>query len=114
MRESLRGWSLTELRARLQGGEVSAVEVVRGCLERIAAENGELRAFVTVDEAGALAAAEAADLGKTRTESGVGALWGVPIAIKDLIDVRGMRTTAASRVLESAAAAEADAECVRR
>jgi Asp-tRNA(Asn)/Glu-tRNA(Gln) amidotransferase A subunit family amidase len=113
MRESLRGWNLTELRARLQGGEVSAVEVVRGCLERIAAENGELRAFVTVDEAGALAAAEAADLGRTKTESGAG-LWGVPIAIKDLIDVRAMRTTAASRVLESAAAAEADAECVRR
>ena len=54
MRESLSGWSLTELRTRLERGEVSAVEAVRGCLERIAAENAELRAFVSVDEDGAL------------------------------------------------------------
>ena len=105
MRESMSGWSLTELRARLERGEVSAVEAVRGCLDRIAAENGELRAFVSVDEDGALQAAQ---------RQGEGPLAGVPIAIKDLIDVRGMRTTAASRVLEGAAPAEADAECVRR
>jgi aspartyl-tRNA(Asn)/glutamyl-tRNA(Gln) amidotransferase subunit A len=105
MRESWSGWSLTELRARLESGEVSAVEAVRGCLDRIAAENGELRAFVSVDDEGALDAA-------LRQEDG--SLAGIPIAIKDLIDVRGMRTTAASRVLEGAPAAEADAECVRR
>jgi Asp-tRNA(Asn)/Glu-tRNA(Gln) amidotransferase A subunit family amidase len=102
MRESL---SLTELRARLKGGEVSSVEAVRACLDRIAAENEELKAFVSVDDVGALDAA-------LRQEDGP--LAGVPIAIKDLIDVRGMRTTAASRVLEGATAAELDAECVRR
>ncbi len=81
------------------------MEAVRGCLERIASENGELRAFVSVDEDGARREAQRQDAGP---------LAGVPIAIKDLIDVRGMRTTAASRVLEGAPAAEADAECVRR
>jgi Asp-tRNA(Asn)/Glu-tRNA(Gln) amidotransferase A subunit family amidase len=105
MRENLSGWSLTELRARLKGGEVSAVEAVRGCLDRIASENGELRAFVSVDAVGALDAA-------LRQEDAP--LAGIPIAIKDLIDVKGMRTTAASRVLEGSAPAEADAECVRR
>ncbi len=110
MRGYWSGWSLTDLLAGMKRGEVSAVEAVRGCLERIAAENGELRAFVSVDEDGALREASAADSGK----SSDGALRGVPLAIKDLIDVRGMRTTAASRVLEGAPAAEADAECVRR
>jgi aspartyl-tRNA(Asn)/glutamyl-tRNA(Gln) amidotransferase subunit A len=81
------------------------MEAVRGCLERIAAENGELRAFVSVDEDGALREAQ-------RQDEGV--LAGVPIAVKDLIDVQGMRTTGASRVLEGAAAAECDADCVRR
>jgi aspartyl-tRNA(Asn)/glutamyl-tRNA(Gln) amidotransferase subunit A len=128
MQEALSEWSLTELRARLKGGEVSAREAVRACMERIAAENGALRAFVTVASDAAIDAAlyaalnadfdagphaaEAADLGKM--EGRAGALWGIPVAIKDLIDVRGMPTTAASRVLEGAAAAEADAECVRR
>ena len=63
----------------------------------------------------ALEAAEAADSGKAEgTGSGAGALLGVPVAIKDLIDVGGMRTTAASRVLEDASPAAEDAECVRR
>ena len=107
--------SLTELREGMQRGEVSAVDAVRSCLERITAENEELRAFISVREREALCEAEAADSGAAEdADSGKGALWGVPVAIKDLIDVRGMRTTAASRVLENAAPAEADAECVRR
>ncbi len=107
--------SLTELRRRLERGEVSAVEAVRACLARIAVENDELRTFVSLTGSAALLAAEAADSDKAAgTDSGAGALWGVPVAIKDLIDVRGLRTTAASRVLEDASSAEADAECVRR
>ncbi len=94
-----------EVRAALGRREVSPVDVVRSCLGKIAAENDELRTFISVDE-GAGRGAEAADE--------AGALWGVPLAVKDLIDVRGMRTTAASRVLEDAVAAEDDAECVRR
>jgi Asp-tRNA(Asn)/Glu-tRNA(Gln) amidotransferase A subunit family amidase len=102
--------SLTALRAAIESREVSSVEVVRACLDRISAENDELRTFICVRAGEALAEAAAAD----KEPSAHGMLHGVPLAVKDLIDVRGTKTTAASRVLEDAAAAEADAECVRR
>ncbi len=107
--------SLTELRSRLRGGEVSASEAVRACLERIATGNAELRAFIYVDEEGAMRAAHQADGRRARVAGfGAAALRGIPLAIKDLIDVQGMPTTAASRVLAASAPAEDDAECVRR
>jgi Asp-tRNA(Asn)/Glu-tRNA(Gln) amidotransferase A subunit family amidase len=115
MKDALGKGSLTELRAAQESGEVSVVETVRGCLETIAGWNGELHAFISVAGSEALDAAEEADAGRgTGLDTGTGALSGVPVAIKDLIDVRGMKTTAASRVLEDATPAEADAECVRR
>lgn len=115
MKIELEQGSLTELRGRLARGELSAVEAVRTCLAKIATEDQELRAFICVTESAALGEAQAADLGRAAgADSGAGALWGVPVAIKDLIDVRGVRTTAASRVLEDAAPVENDAECVRR
>ncbi len=104
-------WSLMELRSRLERGEVSAAAALRECLGKIAADNDELRAFISVRESEALRDAEEAD--KT-ANSGAGALRGVPLAIKDLMDVRGMRTTAGSLVLEDDAPAIDDAECVRR
>ncbi|HVJ05655.1 MAG TPA: amidase [Candidatus Saccharimonadales bacterium] len=108
-------WSLMELRTAMRRGEVSAVQAVSACLEKIAAENEELRTFIGVAADEALREAKMADESMAKAgNSGAGALLGVPLAIKDLIDVRGMRTTAASRVLEDAVAAEADAECVRR
>jgi aspartyl-tRNA(Asn)/glutamyl-tRNA(Gln) amidotransferase subunit A len=107
---AIRTLSLTELQACLKSGQVSAVEAVRACLQKIGAENEVLRAFVSVDEAGALGAALQQNAGR----QDAGPLAGVPLAIKDLIDVRGLRTTAASRVLQDGAAAESDAECVRR
>jgi len=108
-------WSLIELRTAMRRGEVSAVQAVSACLEKIAAENEELRTFISVAADEALREAEAADQARAKAvDSGAGALWGVPLAIKDLIDVRGMRTTAASRVLGDALAAGTDAECVRR
>lgn len=103
--------SLTELRGRLRSGDVSAVEAVRACLQKIAKENGELRAFVSV--AGDEALAEAAKLDAAELT-----LRGLPVAVKDLIDVKGIRTTAASRVLRDSDVAQGvakeDAECVRR
>jgi len=105
--------SLAELRSRFQLGEFFAVDAVRACLEKIAAGNAELRAFISVRESEALREAEAADSARA-AGSTPGLLWGVPLAVKDLIDVRGMRTTAASRVRWDAPEAEEDAECVRR
>jgi Asp-tRNA(Asn)/Glu-tRNA(Gln) amidotransferase A subunit family amidase len=105
-------WSLTQLRSRLERGEVSALSAVRASLNNIA-KNEELRAFISVRKSEALREAHETDSGKA-ADSHTGALSGVPLAIKDLIDIRGMRTTAASRVLEGEAPATGDAECVRR
>jgi amidase len=83
----------TSLAARLRSREVSAGEVMRAHLARIDAVNPELNAIVTLDREGALAAADAAD---RREPTGV--LHGLPIAVKDLEDTAGMRTTYGSPV----------------
>ena len=102
--------TLTDVRAKLARREISAVEATRDCLQKIASENDELRTFICVREREALAEAEVIDADGNRR----GALSGIPIAVKDLIDVRGVPTTAASRVLEDAAPATEDATCVAR
>jgi len=112
MKDALVSGSLTELQSAVERGETSAVAAVRACLEKIAAENEELHVFISVREDEALAEAAAVDSRKTRSRAS--ALAGIPVAVKDLIDVQGMRTTAASHVLDGAAPAEADAECIRR
>ena len=113
MKRPLSQCSLTQLRLRLQRGEFSASQAVGACLDRIASENGEMHAFISVRQPEALDEAAAADLGQAE-DSRTRPLWGIPFAIKDLIDVGGMPTTAASRVLEGEASAAGDAECVRR
>ena len=85
----------TELLGLIRTRRVSSEEVTRGFLERIARYDPLLRAFITVDAEGALAQARAAD-GSTDTK---GPMHGVPVAIKDNIATRGLRTTAGSRVL---------------
>ncbi|MGE0444361.1 MAG: Asp-tRNA(Asn)/Glu-tRNA(Gln) amidotransferase subunit GatA [Vicinamibacterales bacterium] len=88
-----------QIAADVAAGRLSAVEATTACLDRIAATNASLNAFTTVDADGALAAARAVD---ARRASGapLGALAGVPVALKDNLCVRGMKTTAASRILE--------------
>ena len=122
MPESTNSPSWSELRGQLQQGALTAEAAVRLSLERIAALES-LRAFITVDAEGALKAARELDATRAASpkNSGIGnqneklgALFGLPVAIKDLADVKGLPTTAASRVLQDAAPATADAECVRR
>jgi amidase len=72
--------------------ELSATEVVSAHLSRIEAVNPELNAIVTLDREGALAAADEADRLLARAEP-TGPLHGLPIAVKDLEDTAGMRTT---------------------
>jgi aspartyl-tRNA(Asn)/glutamyl-tRNA(Gln) amidotransferase subunit A len=91
--------TVRSIRDGVADGQLSAVDVVRACLDRIAAVNPALNAFNLVDAERALSRAEAVD--RRRAEgSTLGPLAGVPVALKDNINVRGMRTTASSRILE--------------
>ena len=87
------------LAARLAQREISAVEVARDTLGRIARLDPALNAFLTVDEEGALAQARAADTAIARGDAGP--LAGVPIAHKDVLMTAGLRTTCGSRMLEN-------------
>jgi aspartyl-tRNA(Asn)/glutamyl-tRNA(Gln) amidotransferase subunit A len=80
--------------------EVSATELARAALERIDRVDARIRAFITVTPELALRQAAAIDERLGRGEA-VGALAGVPIAIKDIILTQGVRTTAGSKILES-------------
>ena len=89
----------TALSAAIGKRDLSPVEIVRACLERIAEWNEKLRAFVYLDEKQALADARAAEdeIAKNGPRT---ALHGIPVGYKDVIDVAGMPTTAGSRLLE--------------
>ena len=86
--------SVARLAGRLRAGELSPREAVELYLERIEAHR-ELNAYITVRAEEALADA---DVAQSETKPR-GPLWGVPVAVKDVIDVAGTRTTAASVIL---------------
>ena len=96
--------TVTELARRLRDGQLSPVEAVRAAFERIHALDGELNAFISLREEEAMREAEHAPRGP---------LWGVPVAVKDVLDVAGSVTTAGSRILAGNVAAQ-DAEAVAR
>ena len=83
-----------ETAAAIAAGETSAVEVARAHLNRIGEVDGDLHAFLHVDEPGALAQAARVDAGEL-----TGPLAGVPLALKDVICTRGIPTTVGSRIL---------------
>jgi aspartyl-tRNA(Asn)/glutamyl-tRNA(Gln) amidotransferase subunit A len=96
---SIIGASASQLLSAMSAGELSAVEVVRACLDRIKGHDGTIGAFLYVDEEGALEAAAAIDA-KRKSGKPLGKLAGLPIAIKDVVCTRGMPTTCASRILK--------------
>ncbi len=89
--------SVTELSAALAAKRFSSVELTRAYLERIGRLNGELNAYITVDEPGSLAAARRADERIARGEAA--ALTGIPLGYKDIYCTKGVRTTCGSRML---------------
>src|SRR6185503_6713814 len=91
--EQLTALSLAEASELVRARKASPVELTRACLSRIEAVDRKLNAFITLT----------AD----------GALHGIPIALKDLVDTKGVRTTAASNLFKDRVPAE-DAEVVTR
>jgi aspartyl-tRNA(Asn)/glutamyl-tRNA(Gln) amidotransferase subunit A len=98
--------------AEMDRGRLSSAELVHLCLNRIEALNPRLNAFISV--LSGQAAAEARQMDEERRRGKLrGPLHGIPIAVKDNIDVRGARCTAASAVFDERIAEE-DAEVLRR
>lgn len=100
--------TIAALAGEIRAGRLSPREAVASALARIEELDPQLNSFLTVRAEEALAEADALDRVVER-----GPLHGVPIGIKDVIDVAGTRTTAASKVLEHNVAAE-DATVVAR
>ncbi|GAB2603315.1 amidase [Kribbella endophytica] len=96
----------------LRRGETSASELTEAALRRSHALNPTLNAFTLIDDEGALAAAREAD---EQLAAGIdlGSLHGIPVAVKDLIDLAGLPTTCGSATSFGATATD-DAEVVRR
>lgn len=92
-------FSITEALKKLKSREISATELTRAYLERIEKYGDELNCYITKTPERALSDAAAAD---ERYKNGTAKLLdGMPIAMKDLFATRGIRTTAASRMLEN-------------
>jgi aspartyl-tRNA(Asn)/glutamyl-tRNA(Gln) amidotransferase subunit A len=93
----VRSLTAHQCRELLASGDVSAAELTRAYLDRIAAVDGAVQSYLLVNEAGAMAAAAAVDA-KPRSER---LPWeGVPVGLKDIFCVKGMETTCASRILK--------------
>ena len=103
---------LAEAAALLRRGALSPLELTRACLARIERLTPTLNAFITVTADEALQQARIAEEEIQRGQWR-GALHGIPLGLKDLIDTAGVRTTAASAVFKDRVPAE-DAEVVRR
>ena len=91
--------TVTELADAVKSGAVKAVDVAEASLARIAALEPKLHGFLAIARDGMIADARAIDDKRARGEA-LGALAGVPIAIKDAICTRGIVSTAGSKILE--------------
>jgi aspartyl-tRNA(Asn)/glutamyl-tRNA(Gln) amidotransferase subunit A len=104
--------TISEIYPRVRNREISPVEITQNCLSRIEKLNPAVNAFITVMAESALSEARTAEaeIGRGNWR---GPLHGIPIALKDIIDTAGVRTTAASAHFEHRVP-EQDADVVRR
>ena len=106
------GQTILQTSQLLREGSLSPVELTEDCLARIEKLNPRLNAFITVTAESARSEARTAEA-EIRSGKWRGPLHGVPIALKDLIDTAGVRTTAASSLFKDRIPPE-DAEVFRR
>lgn len=92
--------SAAELGTAIRSGRTTAVEAAEAVLEQIESQDGEYHCYVTVDAENAVKRAEQV---QKRIEAGelTGPLAGVPVALKDNLCTKGLRTTCSSRILEN-------------
>jgi aspartyl-tRNA(Asn)/glutamyl-tRNA(Gln) amidotransferase subunit A len=104
--------TITELAAMLAAGETTSVAITQAVIERTAAVDGQVKAFLSSDPEDALAQAEASD---ERRASGkaIGPLDGIPIGIKDTLAVKGQPLRCASKMLENYVS-PFDATCITK
>ena len=91
--------TVKELHAGLKNKDFSSVEITKYFLARIKKHEEKVRAFITITDDRALSDAKDADKLIARGEQQL--LTGIPYAVKDLFSTRGIRTTAASKILEN-------------
>src|SRR5262245_56331316 len=106
--------TIAKLADDLAAGRTTSRKLVEECIARIADPAGEgQRAFIHVDKAASLAAADAMD-GLRKANAAPSRFAGITVSIKDLFDIKGQVTRAGSRALDDSAPAEADAPVVAR
>ena len=92
--------TLLEAFEGLRKKEFSSVELTRDCFVQIKALDDKVKSFITLDEDKALNQAKVVDQ-KIKNEESLSPLAGIPVAVKDLFCTKGLKTTAASKVLEN-------------
>ncbi|MBI1961357.1 MAG: Asp-tRNA(Asn)/Glu-tRNA(Gln) amidotransferase subunit GatA [Parcubacteria group bacterium] len=99
MRIDIQELSIASAKHALANQEFSCVDLVSACFDRIRKHDKDVHAFLSLNEEQALEQAEAVDR-KIKNKEPLGALAGIPVAVKDVIATKGIPTTAASKILE--------------
>lgn len=102
--------TISELAHMLATGQTTSVEITQAVIDRTAAVDGKIKAFLTSDPADALAQAQASDARRAAGQV-AGPLEGIPIGIKDVLAVKGQPLRCASRILENYIS-PFDADCI--
>jgi aspartyl-tRNA(Asn)/glutamyl-tRNA(Gln) amidotransferase subunit A len=89
----------TEMAAALAAGETTSVELTQSHLDRVAAVDEQVKAFLHVDSEGALAQAKEVDARRAKGEK-LSPIAGIPLALKDVLAQKGVPTTAGSKILQ--------------
>ena len=104
--------TIAEAAKQIAAKQLSPVELTQACLDRVRKLDNELHAFVHLTEERALAEAKAAEAAIMAGRS-KGALHGIPIGLKDIVDTKGILTTCGSKILQDNIP-DADATCAEK